>query len=292
MNRLRNFVRKFPLPVFFTLAFVISWSCVLAVIGGPGRVLVPNEEALVLVPQAILAMLAGPCAAGVLVAALVFGREGLQDMFSRLRIWRVGPGWYALALLTAPVVATSILLVLLQFSPQYLPAAASAENRASFVMSGLTAGLVVGLFEEIGWTGFALPVLRRRFGVLRSGLILGFLWGAWHYILALWGSGTAEGALVWGRFLPEMLFYVAVLPVYRVLMAWLYENSGSLLLAVLMHAVLTGLVPNILMPPDITSAGLAAWYLLFTAALWLIAGAAVWANGGCLHAMEPETQGI
>ena len=53
-------------------------------------------------------------------------------------------------------------------------------------------GLVVPgmLFEELGWTGFATPTLRRRNRVLATGLIVGVLWGAWHFLVTLWGSGT------------------------------------------------------------------------------------------------------
>jgi len=95
-----------------------------------------------------------------------------------------------------------------------------------------------------------------------------------------------------GRFLPEMLFYVAVLPVYRVLMAWLYEHTGSLLLAVLMHAMLTGIVPNILMPPAITGSGLTIWYLIMAAVLWFFVGLASRANGGQLAAHTSGEQAV
>jgi membrane protease YdiL (CAAX protease family) len=41
---------------------------------------------------------------------------------------------------------------------------------------------MVGIFEELGWTGFAIR-MRQRYGVLGTGLIVGVLWGAWHFIL-------------------------------------------------------------------------------------------------------------
>ena len=41
---------------------------------------------------------------------------------------------------------------------------------------GIVGGLVVGFFEELGWTGFAIPTLMRlRYGVLGTGLIVGVL---------------------------------------------------------------------------------------------------------------------
>ena len=35
--------------------------------------------------------------AGIVLTALVSGKEGLQDLFGKLRIWRVRTGWWASA---------------------------------------------------------------------------------------------------------------------------------------------------------------------------------------------------
>jgi hypothetical protein len=48
-----------------------------------------------------LAILAGPCVAGVLMTGVVDGMPGLHEFFARLRRWRVGWTWYAIALLPA-----------------------------------------------------------------------------------------------------------------------------------------------------------------------------------------------
>jgi membrane protease YdiL (CAAX protease family) len=143
-------------------------------------------------------------------------------------------------------------------------------------------GLVVGFFEELGWTGFAIPRLRRRYDVLTTGLIVGLLWGAWHFILAFWTSGDSSGALTLPLFLPWVLYNVGLLPVYRVLMVWVYDRTGSLLVAMLMHASLTGGLAMILMPLAISGVPNLIWYLVLTAALWVVVAAVAVANGGKL----------
>ena len=112
------------------------------------------------------AMLAGPSVAGILLTGLVSGKAGLRELLSRLLKWRVGARWYAVALLTAPLLVTAVLLALSLISPVFLPAIVTTDDKAALLLSGIAAGLAGGFFEELGWTGFAIPRLRRRYGVL------------------------------------------------------------------------------------------------------------------------------
>ena len=54
-------------------------------------------------------------------------------------------------------------------------------------------GIFLTFFEEIGWTGFAIPELRKRFNILSTGLLLGALWGAWHFLPVFFGCEDVSG---------------------------------------------------------------------------------------------------
>ena len=123
------------------------------------------------------------------------------------------------------------------------------------------------LFEEIGWTGFAIPRLRLSHGVLTTGVTVGALWGAWHVPVTVWASGDSAGAFSPTLFVPPFLFYVAVLPAYRMLMVWVYDRTGSLLVATLMHASLIVFSLFVLVPME---AGLVTYYLALATALWAV----------------------
>jgi membrane protease YdiL (CAAX protease family) len=56
------------------------------------------------------------------------------------------------------------------------------HDKLPFLLVGTAPGLLVGFLEELGWTGFAIPRLRLRYGVVITGLIAGVLWGAWHLL--------------------------------------------------------------------------------------------------------------
>jgi uncharacterized protein len=91
-----------------------------------------------------------------------------------MRRWRVGARWYAVALLTAPLVFTAVLIPLWLISPVFRLGIFASDAKVSFVLMNIVVALIVGIFEELGWTGFAVPtLLRLRYSVLATGLIVG-----------------------------------------------------------------------------------------------------------------------
>ena len=290
MTTIRAFIKSHPLLSFYALAFAISWGGILLLVGGPGAIPATEERVQALMPFVLLALFAGPSVAGIVLTGLVHGREGFRDLLARMTRWRIDARWYGLALLTGPFLVTAILLGLSLASPEFLPRILTTSDKAALLLFGIGWGLVGGgLLEELGWTGFAVPtLLRQRHGIFSTGLIVGVLWGAWHYLIAFWAiSGTTSGALSLGIFLPVLVFYVGSLPAYRVLMVWVYERTGeSMLVAMLMHASLSASM--LIMEPLGIAVELSLTFgLVLAAALWVLVGALAVANGGHLSRQRP-----
>ena len=112
----------------------------------------------------------------------------------RLRRWRVGARWYAVALLTGPLVMGATVFGLSLIAPDFRPDIVSANDKLGIVAAGIAIGLVGPFLEELGWTGFALAKLRLSHGVLTTGLIMGLLWGAWHFPMFA-GETDPEGTV-------------------------------------------------------------------------------------------------
>jgi membrane protease YdiL (CAAX protease family) len=279
MTTIKTFIKRHSVATYFVLTFALSWGGILLVIGGPGAIPSPSEQAMSLLPVAILVMLVGPSVAGILMTGLVHGKAGFRELLARLLKWQVGARWYAVALLATPLLVTATLFALSLLSPEYLPGILTTGDKASLLLTGIAVGLAVGFLEEIGWTGFAIPELRRRYGILTTGLIVGVLWAVWHFLVYVWGSGDSSGAFSLALFLPEFVFLVAVLPVYRVLMVWVYDYTESLLVAILMHASLTASTTFILVPLA-TGMSRVTYYLVLGAVLWLVVAAVAMANRG------------
>ena len=143
---------------------------------------------------------------------------------------------------------------------------------------------MVGFFEELGWTGFATPQLRLRHRVLVTGLITGVLWAVWHIpFIRLWPSVPLSEGLSLGAMLAITSFFVLIgqLPAYRVLMVWVYDRTGSLLVAMLMHAGLTAST-FIFGPAWISGSALLVYDIALGATWWVVVGAVALANGARL----------
>ena len=200
-TKARAFINRHPVPTYF------AWGGVLGVVGPSGFPGTP-QQFQTLLPIVVAVMIAGPSISGLWLTGLIYGRAGFRELSSRLRKWRVSPRWYAVALLIAPVLMLTVLLALSIFS------------RA-------------GIFEELGWTGFAIPELRRRYGTLATGVIMGVAWAFWHLLVGRWASGTVSGNLTLASYMLDPFLFLAI---FRILMVWVYDCTESLFVVVLMRS--------------------------------------------------------
>jgi uncharacterized protein len=252
--------RRYPAATYFILTFAVSWSAALAVVLPHllRRERLPVLTGVLMFP----AMLLGPSVCGVLMALWTDGRNGLAELFARLRRWRIGARWYLLLLLP-PSLVLGVLLA--------LRTAVSADYSPNFFLLGLLFGVPAGLLEEIGWMGFAFPKLWLGRSAVTSGLVLGLLWSLWHLpVINFLGTATPHGAY----WLPFFLVFLAAMTAMRVIISWAYVNTGSVLLSQLIHVSSTGALV-IFSPPQVTAAQEVLWYGLYALVLWLVVGTLV-----------------
>lgn len=260
-----SFIRRHPVSTHFALTFALSWGPWLLITGGA-----PMRSD----PRFMFVILASPVAtaiAGLLMTGLTAGRAGYRELLARLFRWRVQARWYGVALLSAPLVAimTTVLLTLSLRSPEVLPAIFTTADPVGLLLPGIAGGLLVGVCEELGWTGFVIPRLRLRYGVLATGLLHGVVWGAWH-APAFSRSDSFAGALPLALLLLQLFSW---LPAYRVLMVWVYDRTGSLLVAMLMHVSLVA--TTMILPPPVMSDLQTLTSILVSAATWWLLVAVV-----------------
>ncbi|MFN2200887.1 MAG: type II CAAX prenyl endopeptidase Rce1 family protein [Caldilineaceae bacterium] len=271
MSAFTAVVKRHAVAFYFVLTIAISWTGLVAVVG-PGGLPLSWQRFERLGPILYFVALAGPFFAGILMTVLTSGRTGLRDILRHLRRWRVGVRWYVVAFLPTLVLA-AVYLALAIFSPDYVPTFVTTDGKAGFLLITLAISLLFGFFEEIGWTGFAVPRLLPTHGVVAAGVVVGLVWGVWHFPL-FWESDSFSGALPIVILVGRLIFW---LPAFRVLMVWVYDRTESLLLAVLMHASLVAAQLTVTSQGQEGAARLIGLVAL-GAALWLFVVAVVVAN--------------
>lgn len=275
-----GFIKRHSVLIYYILVFTISWGGILTLIGGPDNIPGTKEQAGKLFVPALLIMFAGPFTSGILMNLFIKGLPGLKDLLLRLLRWRVGWHWYIIAILTGPLLVSVTLFGLSLFNQEFLPGIITTNNKVGLIMFGVMWGLIGGgLLEETGWTGFAIPHLRKRYSVLSTGLIVGILWGVWHFMIAFWASDYLGGSDSWALFVAGFLaFYLVALPAYRVLLVLVYDRTGSLPVVMLMHAFLSA--STLILQPLATGAISLIWNFVLGIILWLIVAVVVVTNRG------------
>jgi uncharacterized protein len=88
---------------------------------------------------------------------------------------------------------------------------------------------IMALGEELGWTGYAIDPMQDRWNALQASILLGLVWAGWH-IIAIVQAGQSPAYIVW-----TCLYMVGL----RVLLVWLYNNTGKSIFAIaLCHTII------------------------------------------------------
>ena len=221
----QSFVKRHSVAIFFVLVFAISWIGTFAVIGSKffaGGIPDYNELGIM-----AATMLNGPFIAGLVMTFVVDGKKGIKSLFGRMKRFRFSVGWY-LPILIFPVILFSVAFLLGVFvSPELAP---------TFGVMGLIGGPMAGLLEETGWMGFAYPKMKGKKSVLTTAIIFGVVHGFWHIVADFLGNFNAFGGY-WAPYFFGFCLHVVAL---RILIVWVYSNTESVGLSILMHMSSTG----------------------------------------------------
>lgn len=220
-----------PLVIYFALAYLFSWIIWLPLYG--------PAFGLHGLPQ----------------LAYHHALGGLGPLLaSVLLTWRFGRGRGLKQLLASCLKATPLVYLLVAlFSPFLLALVAAlfitVFNGGAYNVSGLLSSaefpqfgiaavflynlVFFGFGEEVGWRGFALPRLQRKFNALWSSVLLTLFWALWHWPLFFYRPGytamDAAGILGW----------IFSLLTGSVLLTWLFNASrGSLLICAIFHSTI------------------------------------------------------
>lgn len=236
------------MAVFFPLAFLLSWYPYIL-----------GKTHLVHTSGGINPL--GPAVAALIVAGAFYRWHGIKELLARYLPWRARWSDYFIAVLlpVSLMVVAAMINLLLGAHPS---AATRLQSWADLVPRFVFIFLFIGLGEETGWRGFALPELQKCFSPFVASLVVGVFWAAWHIPL----MGVEFKADVVPAFLLSVM-------AGSVVMAWLFNRgNGGLLPLPLMHATVNTVGAGYLFPMFVGGANARLWWIY--SLLWAIAAVA------------------
>jgi membrane protease YdiL (CAAX protease family) len=176
----------------------------------------------------------GPTLAAFIVTAATSGAAGLRQLLRRIGQWRVGVGWYLLALLGYPLLYVGMGIITLGRTS--LPTLLAQWSLLfTLYLPYLVVDLISTMGEEMGWVGYALPNLQQRIAPLLSAVTLGVLWALWHLPAYFVRDALAPFSIV------GFAFVIVLGAGTRITWTWIFNKTkGSVILIALLHDALNG----------------------------------------------------
>jgi len=215
--------RRSQLILFVVISYAYLW-----LLFGIGRLFDIPFSYDIREPGGILVIFGIPASlfAASFVTLITHGKGALRQLLSHSLEWRFGPKWYLSALLTPLLVAFAS-----GTAAVWINGVEMADSWFSPSMPlGFMAFLLVyiGLGEEIGWRGFALPRFQETLGSLGGSIATGVFWSLWHLPLFLMPGSSQYGHSV--------LLFIYLLTCWTIPMAvFVGKSRGSVIPAILFH---------------------------------------------------------
>jgi len=204
---------------FFVLVFALAVPFWLL-----GAVLTPPDDFPIRLPLTALQLVCPFVAA----AILVYRDEGVAGIASLLKrvvsYRRIGPIWYV------PIIFLMPAIYLLTYTVQRMLGRSLPDWQIQpvAVVTLFIVFFIAAVAEESGWTGYVFDPMQARWGAALAAIVLGVVWALFHLVADLQGDHD----LAWIGW--QRLGGCAL----RILIAWVYNNTGrSVLAAVLLHTV-------------------------------------------------------
>jgi membrane protease YdiL (CAAX protease family) len=248
-----NQIRKrYPLAVFFIMACVISWAFMVpafiiseqrgyilptsATIGELTRTGFQNRSHVLLAVFGSLSSY-GPMIAAIIMAVL----EGtLGDWWKRVTKWRVGGRGYRDLFMLFLVIFLPLFLIGLVLGP--FPTLRTLAAPLTFILPYALYELLTSGMEEPGWRGYALPRLEEHYSAKKSSLILGLVWGLWHwpafipvYFTILKQPGSSAAAALIQAAIQSLAYIFTTILAASFIETWLYNRTKSAFTNLLLH---------------------------------------------------------
>jgi membrane protease YdiL (CAAX protease family) len=170
-----------------------------------------------------------PSFTAIFLTGIKEGKTGLNKLWKKATFFRLPLKWYVAVLGIVLLGTVFQIIVILMLEKPF-------DFKQFYLQSGSFLPLIIlgPLSEEIGWRGYALPRLQKKWNALASSVILGFFWSLWHFPL-FYMPGTTQNTFN----IPFISFMTGLIAI-SIIYTWIFNNTGqSVWSAIFFHWIFT-----------------------------------------------------
>ena len=229
------------LAIFFFIASVLPilvfMPFILGVLKWPFRVGFALGIFLVLINTA-------PLTLALVLTAINEGKSGVKALMGRLWRGNLSIKWLLISALIWPLVFLVINLLerTLEGDASY-PLFSFIGKPWTYFPSAFLDVLLIAIFEEFCWRGYALPRLQVRWNALTSSLIVGVFWAMMH--LPNWFMPPGDPSRTYSFWNFAVQIFLA-----SILYTWIFNNMDGNLLGVILAHNMSNVVGTLIWVPD------------------------------------------
>jgi membrane protease YdiL (CAAX protease family) len=174
----------------------------------------------------------GPFIAAIITLLVEGNKTNLKNFFKSIVKVKVGIKWYLIVILL-PIIVSAIAagIILLFFR------SARVDLDPIFTLKALIPFFIYQIFtsglEEPGWRGYALPKLQEKYDANKSSWIIGVIWAVWHFPFMVYLYYPAGIFIL----IPTLLGFTMSIIANAIIYTWVYNNTKSVFLCILMHSI-------------------------------------------------------
>lgn len=202
------------------IVFYITTILLAVILGLANMTLFPSSFGYALMfPQC------APALAAFFVAGIIGGKAGVFGLWQKTSIKKSSVKWGLVAVVIPVVCCTLayIALTLKEFDQFSMPA--FTRSIGNYTICFL-ATLFGSYGEEIGWRGFLLPQLNKKYSLFVSGVIVGLFWAFWHINIIQFGLYTFG------------LFALSII-CFSLIISWLCcKTKNNIFVAIIFHTII------------------------------------------------------
>ncbi|MFX1528906.1 MAG: type II CAAX prenyl endopeptidase Rce1 family protein [Promethearchaeota archaeon] len=226
---MKNIIKKYPLISYFIIAWISTWILVLPLI-------LTNFGLLSVDMNWHFLGALGPTISAIIVVYITAKKQGLKELKNTSFKWRIGAFWILFSALIMPFFLLLAILLNFFFTGNFIDLIGylidnGISSPLTFFIWIWVGAIAYGLFEEIGWRGYALPKLQEKYNSLIATIILTIGWAFWHFPMFLY------------HFSVDMLFgWLYSLFMGSIIVTFLFNSSGGSAFATILFHITNNLV--------------------------------------------------